>query len=180
MYPYLLPIIALNCSIRTFLVFCSSLSSSPCSCSICIGIISAFSRLRNAAFSNCSSRTFCCPVSVALSSVSHRTTFSSNPLLSVPQVRHFSKKRLPFSRRVSYTTLLAVVLFPFADNRCADNSSSAGKQQCDPQHEVAVIAGLRILRQFRRYSVGLGDFLGAVFVTVILIAAVAVTILQQP
>ena len=50
------------------------------------------------------------------------------------------------SRRVSYTTLLAVVLFPFADNRCADNSSSAGKQQCDPQHEVAVIAGLRILR----------------------------------
>ena len=141
MYPYLLPVIALNCSIRTFLVFCSSLSSSPCSCSICIGIISAF----------------VCAASPAL--------FKKAATVSD-------------SRRVSYTTLLAVVLFLFADNRCADNSSSAGKQQCDPQHEVAVVAGLRILRQFRRYGVGLGDFLGAVFVTVILSAAAAVLILD--
>jgi len=65
-------------------------------------------------------------------------------------------------------------------NSCADKSSAADEQQCDPQHEVACVAGLRRLRQLSRYGVGFGDFLGAVFVTVILIAAVAVTILQQP
>jgi len=44
----------------------------------------------------------------------------------------------------------------------------------------AGLGRLRIVRQFYRYGVGFFDFLGAVFVTVILIAAVAVTILQQP
>ena len=44
----------------------------------------------------------------------------------------------------------------------------------------AGLRGLRIVRQFYRYGVRFFDFLGAVFVTVILIAAVAVTILQQP
>ena len=47
-------------------------------CSSCLSEISA------SAFSNCSSRTFCCSVSVALSSVSSRTTVSSNSPLSVP------------------------------------------------------------------------------------------------
>ena len=57
-------------------------------------------------------------------------------------------------------------------------SPAAGKQQCDPQHEAAVVAGRGRLRQLRRYGVGLGDFLGSVFVTVILIAAAAVPILD--
>ena len=75
------------------------------------------------------------------------------------------------------------LLFLLFGNSCANKSSATDKQQCDPQHEVAVVAGfgrLRIVRQFYRYGVGFFDFLGAVFVTVILIAAVAVTILQQP
>ena len=36
------------------------------------------------------------------------------------------------SRRVSYTTLLSVVLFLSADNRCADGSAAADKQQGKP------------------------------------------------
>ena len=47
-----------------------------------------------------------------------------------------------------------------------------------PELKVAVVAGLRRLRQLRRYGVGFGDFLGAVFVTVILSAAAAVPILD--
>ena len=47
-------------------------------CNSCLSEISA------SAFSNCSSRTFCCSVRVALSSVSSRTTVSSNSPLSVP------------------------------------------------------------------------------------------------
>ena len=70
------------------------------------------------------------------------------------------------------------MLFLFADNSCADNCPAAGKQQCDPQHEVACIAGRGRLRQLSRYGVGLGDFLSAVFVTVILITAFAVPILD--
>ena len=75
------------------------------------------------------------------------------------------------------------LLFLLCGNICTDNSTAADEQQCDPQHEVACVTGLgrlRIVRQFYRYGVGFFDFLGAVFVTVILIAAVAVTILQQP
>ena len=68
----------------------------------------------------------------------------------------------------------------FAYNRSAGHNAAADKQQCDPQHEVACVAGFGRLRQLIRYGVGFFDFLGAVFVTVILIAAVAVTILQQP
>ena len=69
------------------------------------------------------------------------------------------------------------MLFLFADNRCADKSSATDKQQCDPQHEVACVAGFGGLRQLSRYGVGLGDLLGAVFASVILIAAAAVPIL---
>ena len=69
-------------------------------------------------------------------------------------------------------------VFAFYGKRRAN--TAADEQQCDPQHKVAVVAGRGRLRQLRRYGVGFGDFLGAVFVTVILIAAVAVTILQQP
>ena len=82
------------------------------------------------------------------------------------------------SRCVGYTILLAVVLFLFAYNRSADNSSAADEQQCDPQHEVACVAGFGRLRQLSRYRVGFFDFLGAVLVTVILIAAFAVPILD--
>ena len=49
-------------------------------CSSCLSEISA------SAFSNCSSRAFCCSVRVALCSVSSRTTVSSNSPLSVPFV----------------------------------------------------------------------------------------------
>ena len=72
------------------------------------------------------------------------------------------------------------LLFLLCGNICTDNSTAADEQQCDPQHEVTVVAGFGRLRQLIRYGVGLGDLLGADFVTVILIAAVAVTILQQP
>ena len=70
--------------------------------------------------------------------------------------------------------------FPLIKYRYTCQNTAADKEQCDPQHEVACIAGRRGLRQLSRYGVGFGDFLGAVFVTVILIVAVAVTILQQP
>ena len=70
--------------------------------------------------------------------------------------------------------------FPLIKYRYTCQNTAADKQQCDPQHEVTVVAGRGRLRQLSRYGVGFFDFLGAVFVTVILIAAVAVTILQQP
>ena len=72
------------------------------------------------------------------------------------------------------------LLFLLFGNSCADNSSAADEQQCDPQHEVACVAGRGRLRKLRRYGVCFFDFLGAVFVAVILIAVIAVTILQQP
>ena len=68
--------------------------------------------------------------------------------------------------------------FPLIKYRYTCQNTAAGKQQCDPQHEVACIAGWGRLRQLRRYGVGLGDFLGAVFASVILIAAAAVPILD--
>ena len=74
--------------------------------------------------------------------------------------------------------MLDIVLFLFADNCCANSGTAADEQQCDPQHEVACVAGLRRLRQLSRYGVGFFDFLGAVFVTVILSAAAAVPILD--
>ena len=70
------------------------------------------------------------------------------------------------------------LLFLLFGNSCADKSSATDKQQCDPQSKIAVVAGLRRLRQLRRYGVGLGDLLGAVFASVILIAAAAVPILD--
>lgn len=71
------------------------------------------------------------------------------------------------------------LLFLLFGNSCANKSSATDKQQCDPQHEVAVVAGLGRLRQLRRYSVGFFEFLSAVFVAVILIAAFFVRIVAQ-
>lgn len=71
------------------------------------------------------------------------------------------------------------LLFLLFVNSCADNSSAADEQQCDPQHKIAVVAGLGSLRQLRRYGVCFFDFLGAVFVAVILIAAFFVRIVAQ-
>ena len=70
------------------------------------------------------------------------------------------------------------LLFLLFGNSCADNSTAAYKQQCNPQHEVAVVAGLGRLRQLRRYGVGLFDLPGAVLVTVILITSATVPILD--
>ena len=71
-----------------------------------------------------------------------------------------------------------LLLFLLFGNSCANKSSATDKQQCDPQHEVACVAGRGSLRQLRRYGVGLGKFLSAVFVAVILIAVIAVPILD--
>ena len=68
--------------------------------------------------------------------------------------------------------------FPLIKYRYTCQNTAAGKQQCDPQHEVACVAGLRRLRQLRRYGISLFDSLGAVLVTVILSAAAAVPILD--
>ena len=73
---------------------------------------------------------------------------------------------------------LSVVLFLSAEGRCAGGCAAAGKHQDKPQGKAACVAGRGSLRQLRRYGVGLGDFLGAVFVTVILIAATAIPILD--
>ena len=68
--------------------------------------------------------------------------------------------------------------FPLIKYRYTCQNTAADKQQCDPQHEVAVVAGLGRLRQLSRYGVGFFDFLGAVFASVILSAAAAVLILD--
>lgn len=68
--------------------------------------------------------------------------------------------------------------FPLIKYRYTCQNTAAGKQQCDPQHEAAVVAGRGRLRQLRRYGVGFFDFLGAVFVTVIFSATAAVPILD--
>ena len=60
-----------------------------------------------------------------------------------------------------YTLLFSKVLFLFADYRRACHNAAADKQQCDPQHKVAAIAGLRrlrIVRKLSRYGSCLGDF----------------------
>ena len=86
---------------------------------------------------------------------------------------------LELSLPISVCTLLSDrVFFLFTDNGYSDNSVAADSQNCKPQSKVAVVAGLRRLRQLRRYGVGFGDFLGAVFASVILIAAAAVPILD--
>ena len=68
--------------------------------------------------------------------------------------------------------------FPLIKYRYTCQNTAADEQQCDPQHEIACVAGLGRLRQLSRYGVGLGDFLVAVLVFVILIAAAAVPILD--
>ena len=62
--------------------------------------------------------------------------------------------------------------------RCSNDCTAADKQQCDPQHNVAVVAGRGSLRQLRRYGVGFGNFLDRIGITVILPTAVAVPILD--
>ena len=69
------------------------------------------------------------------------------------------------------------MFFLFAYNHSAGHNAAADKEQGDPQHEVTVVAGRGRLRKLRRYGVGFFDFLGAVFVAVILIAAAAVPML---
>ena len=71
------------------------------------------------------------------------------------------------------------LLFLLFGNSCADKSSATDKQQCDPQSKVACVAGLGRLRQLSRYGVGFFEFLSAVFVAVILIAAFFVRIVAQ-
>ena len=74
---------------------------------------------------------------------------------------------------------LSVVLFLSDDDyRCSNGCTAADKQQCDPQHKIAVVAGLGSLRQLRRYGVCFFDFLCTVLVAEILIAAFAVPILD--
>ena len=68
--------------------------------------------------------------------------------------------------------------FPLIKYRYTCQNTAADKQQCDPQHEVACIAGRGRLRQLSRYGVGLGVFLSAVLVTVILITSATVPILN--
>ena len=68
--------------------------------------------------------------------------------------------------------------FPLIKYRYTCHNAAADKEQGDPQHEVTVVAGLGRLRQLRRYGVGLFDLLGAILVTVILIAAAAVPMLD--
>ena len=68
--------------------------------------------------------------------------------------------------------------FPIIKYRYTCQNTAAYKQQCDPQHEVAAVAGRGRLWQLSRYGVGFGDFLGAVFVTVILSTAATVPILD--
>ena len=68
--------------------------------------------------------------------------------------------------------------FPLIKYRYTCQNTAADEQQCDPQSKVAVVAGLGRLWQLSRYGVGLGDFLSAVFVTVILITSAAVPILD--
>ena len=74
---------------------------------------------------------------------------------------------------------LSDTLFLFTDYRCADDSSATDEQQGNPQSKIACVAGLRrlrIVRQFSRYGVGFGNFLGCGSVAVIFITAVAVPI----
>ena len=68
--------------------------------------------------------------------------------------------------------------FPLIKYRYTCQNTAADEQQCDPQHEVAVVASRGRLRQLSRYGVGLGDFLSAVLVTVILITSATVPILD--
>ena len=78
-----------------------------------------------------------------------------------------------------YTLLFSRVLFLFTDNRCAYNSSAADEQQCDPQHKIAAVAGLRgfrIVRQLSCYGSCLGNFLCCRSVGKILTAILAVPV----
>ena len=71
------------------------------------------------------------------------------------------------------------MLFLFADNCCANSGTAADEQQCHPQHKVAVIAGLRrfrIVRQFIRSGVVLGDFFCRRSIGKILTATLAVPV----
>ena len=71
--------------------------------------------------------------------------------------------------------------FPLIKYRYTCQNTAADKQQSNPQHEVACIAGLwrfRIVFQLRRYGVGFFDFLCTVLVAEILATAFAVPVLD--
>ena len=70
--------------------------------------------------------------------------------------------------------------FPLIKYRYTCQNTAADKQQSNPQHEVACIAGLGrfgIVFQLRRYGVGFFDFLCTVLVAEILATAFAVPVL---
>ena len=82
---------------------------------------------------------------------------------------------------------LSVILFLFADKRCANGCTAADKQQSNPQQKIGVISRLRRLvvagfdgaaGQLRRYGIGLLDFLCTVLVAEILATTFAVPILD--
>ena len=67
---------------------------------------------------------------------------------------------------------ITAALFLSAYTCYTDTGSSADKQQCDPQHEIAVISGfgrLLIVGQFCRYRVGFGYLLVRRRIAVILV-----------
>ena len=69
--------------------------------------------------------------------------------------------------------------FSLIKYRYTCQNTAADEQQCDPQHEVAVVAGLRRLRfvrQLSRYGSCLGDFFSCLSIAVILPAILAVPV----
>ena len=77
--------------------------------------------------------------------------------------------------------------FSLIKYRYTCQNTAADKQQSNPQQKIGVISRLRRLvgagfdgadGQLSRYGVGLGDFLSAVLVTVILITSATVPILD--
>ena len=90
-------------------------------------------------------------------------------------------RRFCFARKLEQGNAIPLsVVFFLSDDyyRCSNDCTAADKQQCDPQHKIAVVAGRGSLRQLRRYGVGFLDFLCTVLVAEILITAFAVPILD--
>ena len=69
--------------------------------------------------------------------------------------------------------------FSLIKYRYTCQNTAADEQQCDPLHEIAVVAGLRRLRfvrQLSRYGSCLGDFFSCLSIAVILPAILAVPV----
>ena len=74
---------------------------------------------------------------------------------------------------------ITAALFLSAYTCYTDTGSSADKQQCDPQHEIAVISGfgrLLIVGQFCRYGIGFGYFFVRRRIAVILVTILAIPV----